>query len=99
MPRKIPTHRSGPSKQAVRKAYEKFPGRIDDRKFYNSAAWRALRAVHLAEHPMCSEPDCNRPATHVHHRVDRKADPSRALDPANLESQCQPCHNRQRGTQ
>lgn len=64
-------------------------------KFYSSAEWLALRASHLAEHPLCVHCDGQgrlRLATVVHHKIERLSDSSLALDPDNLESVCNPCH-------
>ena len=84
---------------APRKAYERKGWRQEDKAFYKSKAWRALRALVLAEQPLCA--DCLKrkvltPSEHVHHKVDRKDAPELALDRDNLEGLCQPCHNRQR---
>ena len=66
-------------------------------KFYGSKPWRAVRASHLAEFPLCAE--CEKagkltPADTVHHKVERLIAPDLALDTDNLESSCSPCHTR-----
>jgi 5-methylcytosine-specific restriction protein A len=70
-----------------------------DKAFYASTRWRRLRAVFLRSHPLCAE--CQRKglltaAAHVHHKEERKDRPELALDWANLEALCQPCHGRMR---
>jgi len=53
------------------------------------AHWRAIRAAHLAEHPLCVE--CGKPGTHVDHilaKVDGGAD-----DEANLQTLCARHHS------
>lgn len=102
MPQQIRYHRPPTvayNRDATRRAYEDTDQRKLDKSFYGSAAWLKLRRAFLAENPLCA--DCRRAgrvtaAEHVHHVVERKADPSRALDWSNLEALCPPCHNRQR---
>jgi phage terminase large subunit-like protein len=61
--------------------------------FYNSAAWKTVRAAVLAEHPVCQR--CERTfALHVHHVIPLKeCTPAQKTDRANLLCICQPCHN------
>lgn len=60
--------------------------------------WAALALGHLARYPNCV--DCERmtgritPATVPHHIVPVRLDPSRRLDPSNLVSLCNCCHQR-----
>lgn len=66
---------------------------------YVSTRWRKLRALWLAEHPLCER--CRImgaivPATTVHHKVEVK-DGGGELDMANLESLCTSCHNQVHG--
>ena len=56
------------------------------------AAWRKLRRQHLARQPTCVR--CGALGQHIHHKVTVKKAPHRRLDPTNLETLCQPCHNR-----
>jgi 5-methylcytosine-specific restriction protein A len=100
VPKRIPTHRSpwaAASRQAAVKQYEQAPQRQDDKDFYKSKPWRALRQLKLSVAPLCE--DCYEqgryePATEVHHVIDRKANPDLALDLGNLRSQCKRCHSR-----
>jgi 5-methylcytosine-specific restriction protein A len=65
--------------------------------FYSGKTWRRLRTWKLSINPICERHlKYGRyvPATHVHHKVERLADPSRSLDPTNLESLCASCHTR-----
>jgi len=93
MPTRPPTWKPPAPKglKIVRPARE-----AENSKFLNSSAWRRLRAVFLAENPLCVRclaADKLTPATIAHHVVERSADPSLALDPANLEAICQAHHN------
>lgn len=68
-------------------------------EFYQSTAWRKLRAVKLQQQPLCEE--CLKsgrptPAQMVDHiRPINKGGAS--LDLANLQSLCNSCHNRKSG--
>ncbi len=53
------------------------------------AAWRAVRARFLREHPVCAR--CGRPATTVHHMRRKRAGGSDDED--NLVALCASCHN------
>ncbi len=57
--------------------------------------WQKLRLWHLRQHPLCA--DCEARgvtelAKDVDHIVPIAVDPSRRLDPTNLQSLCRPCH-------
>jgi 5-methylcytosine-specific restriction endonuclease McrA len=55
--------------------------------------------MHLAEHPLCVFPHpYNRPvlATVADHIVSIRDDPSRRLDPTNIQSLCKTCHDKVR---
>ena len=65
-------------------------------KFYQSTAWRKLRAEKLRQNPICEQ--CIRigliiPAQVVDHIVPINKGGA-ALDIDNLQSLCHPCHNR-----
>lgn len=63
-----------------------------DVKFYQSPRWRAVRALVLAEEPLCRK--CGTAVSkHVHHKRPRKQFPELAFERSNLEALCQPCHN------
>jgi 5-methylcytosine-specific restriction endonuclease McrA len=78
------------------------PRRRDESKkerdaFYSSARWMWIRRVFLDANPLCEpclDEDIVTPATIAHHRVERLADPSLALDPSNLVAMCDSCHTR-----
>ena len=77
-----------------RKPFEGY--RHHNTEFYQSTAWRKLRAIKLSEEPMCEE--CARagrltPAQMVDHIVpiNKGGD---ALDKNNLQSLCNACHAR-----
>jgi 5-methylcytosine-specific restriction protein A len=66
--------------------------------FYRSKEWRTLRALKLANNPLCEE--CLKkerltPAKDVHHIVDIDDRPTieNALNYDNLISLCKPCHS------
>lgn len=99
MPRKIRTYRP-PGARTVVQARRDYDAHRRDRAskgFYNSAAWRKARLLKLAESPLCEL--CRRSgrltaATTVHHRQELRDRPDLALDLANLQSVCPPCHSR-----
>lgn len=96
MPKRVPSYRpaSGIPTQRIDAR------RTDTKAFYNSKAWcgpQGARQQKLRQDPLCER--CKRegryvPATHVHHKVEVRDDPGRALDIENLESLCTPCHSR-----
>ena len=70
-------------------------------EFYNTNAWKQLRAKKLTEQPMCQLCQLNgmnNPATQVHHAMkffDQDDEVNRwllLLDPDNLVSVCDKCH-------
>jgi 5-methylcytosine-specific restriction protein A len=96
MPDRVPTYTPGASLKQRRQAYEQNIARAADRRFYQSPAWRRLRAAYLQSHPLCEK--CQHegrhtPAQHVHHMLERKVHPQHALSWTNLEALCLPCHN------
>jgi 5-methylcytosine-specific restriction protein A len=95
MPGRIPTRNPNPHYQPAR-TYERQSSRRDDKAFYASRAWKDLREAHARDHPLCAPCEAQGITTmmrHVHHVIPRDVDPSRAIDPGNLESVCIPCHN------
>lgn len=65
-------------------------------RFYQSTAWRKLRAVKLEQQPMCEECERNgkiTPAQMVDHIVPINRGGA-SLDIENLQSLCNACHNR-----
>lgn len=76
------------SRKRYRKSYD---------SFYHSREWQAVRRQVLdRDNYLCQV--CKRagritPATTVHHIVPVRADWTRRLDPANLETICKTCHN------
>ena len=83
--------------------------RVTKTKFYHSPAWRKLRQIHLSENPYCVE--CikkgkNTAANTVDHiKPINRNDPFNTmagmygdpLDPENLQSMCEKCHNSKSG--
>ena len=65
-------------------------------KLYNSRQWRKLRALQLAEHPLCrmhAELGQVVAATVVDHIKPHKGDMDLFLDGGNLQSLCKQCHD------
>jgi 5-methylcytosine-specific restriction enzyme A len=65
--------------------------------FYNSTAWKKLRAWKLQASPLCEAcKDDGRltPAQVVHHKIERAERPDMAMLRTNLESLCKSCHSR-----
>ncbi len=99
MPNRPQVHRPYPGQSPGfdRAAYERSPQRLEDRRFYNSAAWRRCRKAFLTENPLCV--DCEKeghctPATQVDHIKARKDHPELAFDFDNLRALCLSCHSR-----
>ena len=66
------------------------------RKWYAMAAWRKLRAAHLAAHPlcvMCQEQGYTRAADTVDHSIAHRGDERLFFDARNLSSLCKPHHD------
>lgn len=66
-------------------------------QFASGRRWRKLRAMFIAEHPLCS--DCFeagriRAVEEVHHIESRRDAPDRAYDVDNLMALCKSCHSR-----
>jgi 5-methylcytosine-specific restriction protein A len=60
--------------------------------------WQKLRNVHIRMFPLCADPyhvHLHRPviAKHVDHIESIQDAPQRRLDPTNLQSLCENCHN------
>lgn len=54
---------------------------------------RKMRAVQLANNPVCATPGCGRPAVDADH-IERISDGGARLDLNNLQSLCHQCHSR-----
>lgn len=63
-------------------------------RFYNSPEWNRLRVWHRRHNPICAVRGCGKPVFMVDHIVPVSVAPERALDPSNVQSLCQGCHNR-----
>ncbi|QDV34031.1 HNH endonuclease signature motif containing protein [Tautonia plasticadhaerens] len=105
MPRRIPSYRP-PWSPAPRKPHERPIERTEDRKadrrWYMAKPWRSLRALVLAEEPLCRlcrEHGRLTVASHVDHIRPRKERPDLALDRSNLRPLCRSCHNRVRAAE
>ena len=69
-------------------------GRVEWRRFYQSAAWRKLRCMKIAANPI-SECGCGSPTQDVHHRIDVRDRPDLALAWDNLVSMAKSCHSKE----
>lgn len=86
-------------KEHEKKIHAEYDARRMHDPFYNSPAWIALRTYHKRRFPLCQE--CERkgqtvPMKIVDHIKSIKQGGGR-LDPDNLQSLCQECHNRKTG--
>jgi 5-methylcytosine-specific restriction protein A len=66
------------------------------RAWYGLAIWQKLRAVQLADEPLCQRclvEGITRAADTVHHKKPHRGDWALFADPFNLESVCKPCHD------
>lgn len=67
------------------------------KKFYKSPEWQVLRRVKLTNNPWCEkclkEDHLNILAEDVHHIIDIKDDPTKAIEYNNLMSLCKSCHS------
>ena len=87
-------------KKTVQRPWQKnkepFAGRKNpNKKFYQSSAWRSLRAKFIAAHPLCAE--CQKkgvvtPARVVDHILPINMGGA-ALSEDNLQALCDRCHN------
>jgi 5-methylcytosine-specific restriction enzyme A len=71
-----------------------FSAQAEARAFYDSPAWRELRARHIRRNPNCAQ--CGqrfRRGMTVDHKQPRRTVPALALDPANLQTLCRWCHD------
>lgn len=86
-------HLAAPARAERHRIYDETQRDPVAKKFYNSAAWRKLRKLKLAQNPVCEQ--CQRRlAREVDHVKPRAQHPELALDITNLQSLCTPCHSR-----
>jgi 5-methylcytosine-specific restriction enzyme A len=74
-------------------------GRLVETDFYNSMAWRKLRDWYKKGHPLCEQCEKKgiiRQMKIVDHIKAIRQD-GEPLDPNNLQSLCEPCHNSKSG--
>lgn len=81
--------------KATRQAYDGTRGSARARGY--DSTWERLRAAHLSDSPLCvhclAEDETVTVADDVDHIVPIAVDPSRRLDPDNLQSLCRRHHN------
>ncbi len=63
----------------------------DERRLYQSARWRKMRAIVLAEEPLCRA--CRWAASREVDHIVRMQDGGDRWDRANLQGLCKPCHS------
>lgn len=72
---------------------------MDKLKFYGSSRWKAMRESVLRRDGYkcqnCKRYGKSTPATTVHHIKHFEDHPELALDPKNLVSLCEACHNKE----
>jgi 5-methylcytosine-specific restriction protein A len=74
------------------------PSRPSPRARGYDAAWEALRAQVIEQHPFCSAPGCkSADRLNVDHIVPVRLAPERRLDRTNLRVLCQSCHSAHTG--
>lgn len=75
--------------------FERAPGTDGNQNFYNGKTWRRLRAAVLGASPLCVACESEGlvvPATVVDH-IRPINEGGAKLDPANLQTLCETCHN------
>lgn len=90
-----PKHEKQVSHDRNVRTYAKRKDRYQD--FYRSTAWTRLSKQYRQAHPMCENclrDGIVRPAAICDHIVELRKDWSRRLDPSNLQSLCNDCHER-----
>lgn len=80
----------------IQREYDRRSRNRESKRFYNSKAWKAVRASKLAADPICEQ--CEREgrltrADVVHHKLELVQHPELGLCMENLESLCHSCHN------
>jgi len=79
--------------------YDKYKRDQEARSFYKSKAWEKCRQYVLVRDnylcQYCLEKGKLTPADMVHHIEELKDNPEKALDPDNLISLCNTCHNKE----
>lgn len=95
MPGKIPRAKRPVIRSLAPKTADQSEERKEGNRFTSNRRWRKLRALYLADEPLCH--DCERigrvtPAVEVHHIISRRKRPDLAFDPTNLMGLCKPHH-------
>ena len=85
------------------KEYDKQKRNKKSKQFYNSTAWKKCRRSILVRDRficrICFDNGYLTPATVVHHKKEYKYYPEKGLDPSNLISVCDCCHNKLHGNE
>ncbi len=72
----------------------------DEKRFYNSIAWKRLRKAKLSQDPLCercAKEGIVRQAEVVHHKEEIREGGDRLPTLDELESLCKRCHSREHG--
>ena len=83
----VPKRKQRPWLQGQNKASK---ARLERNKFYQSSAWRKLRAMYIKRNPLCIE--CNGVGQVVDHIIPIKSG-GESLAWDNLQTMCHRCHN------
>ncbi|WP_337175389.1 HNH endonuclease signature motif containing protein [Paludisphaera sp.] len=99
MPSKIPYHKPPGASASRHRDYDRTRRDGESKAFYNSKAWRSVRAMKLRRSPLCelcsqAKPRRLTPGTHVHHVVELRDAPDLGLVVENLQTLCHGCHSR-----
>ncbi|WP_423777679.1 HNH endonuclease signature motif containing protein [Dialister invisus] len=70
----------------------------DSSKMYGYR-WRVESKQFLADHPMCSSPECHETATEVDHKIPHKGSKKLFWDKSNWQGLCHRCHSRKTATE
>ena len=65
---------------------------MDNKRFYNSKAWIALRNAFRIQNPLCVNVDQCGGATHTIDHIKAISEGGARLDPANLQALCKSCN-------
>lgn len=80
----------------IQRQYDRGSRDPESKRFYNSNAWKAVRASKLQADPICERCEKEGRVTRadlVHHKLELRDFPELGLSLDNLESLCHACHN------
>ena len=78
---------------------EAFKMKVDNQRFYNSAAWRNFAKAHKAQNPLCVNfEQCGGTAQYSDH-INPISEGGAKFDPENIQSLCKKCNAVKTGKQ